>query len=115
MKMPAAKNAKKGYQSKQMVKSSVPGSRTTSKTTPFVATETEGTFINKSLSTLGRIFKMLADRSAGSRQALPYRECKLTRILQDSLNFQSKTVMIVNVCSEFRSIRQTKESLSFAS
>ena len=58
---------------------------------------------------------MLADRSAKTKQSLPYRECKLTRILQDSLSYQSKTVMIVNVCSEYRSIRQTKETLNFAS
>ena len=58
---------------------------------------------------------MLADRSSKNKQVLPYRECKLTRILQDSLNYQSKTVMIVNVCSEFRSIRQSKETLNFAS
>ena len=57
---------------------------------------------------------MLADRSAMSKQALPYRECKLTRMLQDSLNLNGKTVMIVNVCSEYKSIRQTKESLKFA-
>ena len=77
--------------------------------------ETEANFINKSLSTLGRIFTMLADRSANKKQAMPYRECKLTRILQDSLNYSSKTLVIVNVCSEFRSVRQSKESLNFAS
>lgn len=57
---------------------------------------------------------MLADRSSASKKGLPYRECKLTRLLQGSLNSEGKTVMVVNVCSEFRSIKQTKESLNFA-
>ena len=73
--------------------------------------EEEGTFINQSLSTLRRVFTSLASRQG----VAPYRECKLTRILQESLQIESKTVIIINVCSEFNSIRQTKETLEFAS
>lgn len=43
--------------------------------------EEEGISINKSLTTLGRIFAILSDRKAKEKQPLPYRECKLTRIL----------------------------------
>ena len=42
---------------------------------------------------------MIADRKAKVRQMPPYRESKLTRILQDSLSYETKTLMIVNVCS----------------
>lgn len=75
--------------------------------------EEEGISINKSLTTLGRIFAILSDRKAKGTP-LPYRECKLTRILQDSLTYDSKTVMIVNICSSSLHSRQTKESLTFA-
>jgi kinesin family protein C1 len=61
--------------------------------------EQESISINKSLTTLGRIFMMLADRKTANQQKPPYRESKLTRILQDSLSYENKTLMIVNVCS----------------
>ncbi|TNV84138.1 hypothetical protein FGO68_gene9842 [Halteria grandinella] len=77
--------------------------------------ESESVSINKSLTTLGRIFMMIADRKAKVKQMPPYRESKLTRILQDSLSYETKTLMIVNVCSGSENAQQTKESLNFAS
>jgi hypothetical protein len=76
--------------------------------------EEEGNSINLSLSTLGRVFGILSTMKAKDRQLPPYRECKLTRILQGSLTHDSKTVMIVNVCSGKLSAKHTKESLTFA-
>ena len=76
--------------------------------------EEESIYINQSLTTLGRIFQMLANRKAKERTVAPYRESKLTRILQDSLSYDSKTVMIVTVCSNKEYVKQTKESLNFA-
>lgn len=76
--------------------------------------EMESISINKSLTTLGRIFIMIADRKA-KNQNPPYRESKLTRILQESLSHECKTLMIVNVCSGSENQQQTKESLNFAS
>jgi len=58
---------------------------------------------------------MLADRKVKTRPNPPYRESKLTRLLQNSLSYETKTLMIVNVCSGSDSIQQTKESLNFAS
>jgi len=77
--------------------------------------EAESVCINQSLTTLGRIFMMIADRKTKSRPQPPYRESKLTRILQDSLSYETKTLMIVNVCSGSENLSQTKESLNFAS
>ena len=91
-----------------------PKSASTKQKMPVVSTETEAIFINQSLTTLGRIFAILGNRKV-KKSVPPYRESKLTRILQDSLTYDSKTVMIVNVCSEYKSIKQTKESLEFAS
>lgn len=58
---------------------------------------------------------MLADRKSKNKQNPPYRESKLTRILQDSLTYEAKTLMIVNIYSGLENIQQTKESLNFAS
>lgn len=61
--------------------------------------ETESKHINKNLTTLGRIFGILSNRTLQGKIAPPYRECKLTRLLQSSLQHEKcKTLMIVNVC-----------------
>lgn len=51
--------------------------------------------INLSLSALGNVISALVD---GKSQHIPYRDSKLTRLLQDSLGGNTKTVMIAN-CS----------------
>ena len=57
---------------------------------------------------------MLSTRKVKDNKVPPYRESKLTRILQESLTYESKTVMIVTVCSARQHARQSKESLNFA-
>jgi hypothetical protein len=60
----------------------------------------EGTNINKSLSTLGKVITALAKKSDGSLgkgEVIPYRESKLTRILQNALGGNSKTAMIAAI------------------
>ena len=53
----------------------------------------EATKINLSLSTLGNVISSLVD---GKSTHIPYRNSKLTRLLQDSLGGNSKTVMVGN-------------------
>ena len=55
----------------------------------------EAKTINKSLSALGNVIKALVD----GKDHVPYRDSKLTRILQDSLGGNSKTVLIVTASS----------------
>lgn len=74
----------------------------------------ESVAINKSLTTLGRIFRLLSDKKMMLKTAIPYWESKLTWILQNSLQADSKVLMIVNVCSEVQNLSMTKESLNFA-
>lgn len=54
----------------------------------------EATKINLSLSALGNVISALVD---GKSTHIPYRDSKLTRLLQDSLGGNAKTVMVANV------------------
>ena len=46
------------------------------------------------MSALGNVISALAD---GKAQHIPYRDSKLTRLLQDSLGGNTKTIMIANI------------------
>ncbi|KAF6020265.1 hypothetical protein EB796_021447 [Bugula neritina] len=55
----------------------------------------EGANINKSLSALGNVISALADLSMGKKNArVPYRDSVLTKLLQNALGGNSKTIMI---------------------
>jgi hypothetical protein len=72
------------------------GSERASATGASGQTLKEGCNINKSLSTLGNVINVLADKAMGkSKNVLPpYRESNLTKILMNALGGNSKTVMI---------------------
>lgn len=58
----------------------------------------EGSMINKSLSALGNVIEKLAARSSEQKKnvMIPYRDSKLTRLLQNALGGSSKTIMTGN-------------------
>ncbi len=68
------------------------GSEIVSKTGAMGKTLEEAKNINKSLTTLGRVINALTD---GKSEHVPYRDSKLTRILQTSLGGNSKTCLII--------------------
>ncbi|KAK2952099.1 putative Kinesin-II 95 kDa subunit [Blattamonas nauphoetae] len=71
------------------------GSERQSKTGATGDRLTEAAAINTSLSALGNVIKALADISSGKKNIfVPYRDSLLTRMLQDSLGGNSKTIMI---------------------
>ncbi|KAK4363588.1 hypothetical protein RND71_018829 [Anisodus tanguticus] len=70
----------------------------------------EAQHINKSLSALGDVISALAQKNAH----VPYRNSKLTQLLQDSLGGQAKTLMFVHVSPEPDAIGETISTLKFA-
>ncbi|KAK3024557.1 hypothetical protein RJ639_043497 [Escallonia herrerae] len=66
--------------------------------------------IMKSLSALGDVLSSLSS----NKDAVPYENSMLTKILADSLGGSSKTVMIVNVCPNLSNMYETLSALSFS-
>ncbi|KAK7375206.1 hypothetical protein VNO78_35899 [Psophocarpus tetragonolobus] len=74
----------------------------------------EATNINKSLSTLGLVIMNLVSISNGKSLHVPYRDSKLTFLLQDSLGGNSKTIIIANISPSICSSLETLSTLKFA-
>ena len=71
----------------------------------------EAKSINWSLTVLGNVIKALIDKNA---KHVPYRDSKLTRLLQDSLGGNTKTVMIANVGPAHTNWEETMATLRYA-
>jgi kinesin family protein 3/17 len=72
----------------------------------------EATKINLSLSALGNVISALVD---GKTNHIPYRDSKLTRLLQDSLGGNTKTIMIAAVSPANYNYDETLSTLRYAS
>lgn len=70
----------------------------------------EAGLINKSLLTLGRVINALVDKSSH----IPYRESKLTRLLQDSLGGRTKTCIIATLSPAKSNLEETISTLDYA-
>jgi len=66
--------------------------------------------INKSLSALGNVIAALAD---GNKSHIPYRDSKLTRILQESLGGNAKTTIVICASPASFNEAETKGTLDF--
>ena len=71
----------------------------------------EATKINLSLSALGNVISALVD---GKSKHIPYRDSKLTRLLQDSLGGNTKTLMIAAVSPAADNYDETLSTLRYA-
>lgn len=68
--------------------------------------------INSSLSALGNVINALTD---GRSTHIPYRDSKLTRILQESLGGNSRTTLIINCSPSVTNEQETTSTLRFGS
>lgn len=76
----------------------------------------EGCNINKSLLVLGNVINTLADKALGKKKDVlpPYRDSALTRILQNALGGNSKTVMICALSPADINYEETLSTLRYA-
>merc|ERR1711874_322304 len=71
----------------------------------------EASKINLSLSALGNVISALVD---GKSNHVPYRDSKLTRLLQDSLGGNARTVMVANIGPANYNYEETITTLRYA-
>ncbi|KAK4542012.1 hypothetical protein LTR36_007212 [Oleoguttula mirabilis] len=86
------------------------GSEKVGKTGASGQTLEEAKKINKSLSALGMVINSLSD---GKSSHIPYRDSKLTRILQESLGGNSRTTLIINCSPSSYNDAETVSTLRF--
>ncbi|XP_033720713.1 kinesin-like protein KIF9 isoform X13 [Tursiops truncatus] len=72
----------------------------------------EATYINKSLSFLEQAIIALGDQK---RDHIPFRQCKLTHALKDSLGGNCNMILVTNIYGEASQLEETLSSLRFAS
>lgn len=110
--------AEKDEQGEQRIKAGklnlvdLAGSERQSKTNAVGDRLKEATKINLSLSALGNVISSLVE---GKTSHIPYRDSKLTRLLQDSLGGNTKTVMIAAVSPADYNYEETLTTLRYAS
>ncbi|XP_068472847.1 kinesin-like protein KIN-7K, chloroplastic isoform X2 [Phaseolus vulgaris] len=71
----------------------------------------EGSYINKSLLTLGTVISKLTEDKASH---IPYRDSKLTRVLQSSLSGHGRVSLVCTVTPSSSSTEETHNTLKFA-
>lgn len=86
------------------------GSEKVSKTGAEGSVLDEAKNINKSLSALGNVISALAD---GNKSHIPYRDSKLTRILQESLGGNARTTIVICCSPASFNESETKSTLDF--
>nr|XP_057910627.1 kinesin heavy chain [Doryrhamphus excisus]XP_057910628.1 kinesin heavy chain [Doryrhamphus excisus] len=86
------------------------GSEKVSKTGAEGAVLDEAKNINKSLSALGNVISALAE---GTKSHVPYRDSKMTRILQDSLGGNCRTTMFICCSPSSYNDTETRSTLMF--
>ena len=76
----------------------------------------EGSMINKSLSCLGNVISALADLASNPKKKIvvPYRDSVLTKLLQNSLGGNSKTIMIAALSPADINYDETLSTLRYA-
>jgi len=75
----------------------------------------EGTAINLSLTSLGKVIECLAHNATNTKKkVVPYRDSKLTQMLQESLGGNSSTIMICAIRPGDKFFEETCNTLKYA-
>eukprot|EP00927_Polykrikos_kofoidii_P030186 TRINITY_DN26016_c0_g1_i1.p1 TRINITY_DN26016_c0_g1~~TRINITY_DN26016_c0_g1_i1.p1 ORF type:complete len:1210 (+),score=254.90 TRINITY_DN26016_c0_g1_i1:69-3698(+) len=74
----------------------------------------EGANINKSLSALGNVINALVENANGKKTFVPFRNSKLTRVLQESLGGNSLTTMLATLSPAACNYEETLSTLRYA-
>lgn len=74
----------------------------------------EARTINRSLSVLSRVIQALGEKHRKPNIHVPYRESRLTFLLQESLGGNSRTTIIANVSPSPTAVSETASTLLFA-
>eukprot|EP00401_Gymnodinium_catenatum_P075111 CAMPEP_0117526972 /NCGR_PEP_ID=MMETSP0784-20121206/36559_1 /TAXON_ID=39447 /ORGANISM="" /LENGTH=584 /DNA_ID=CAMNT_0005323213 /DNA_START=11 /DNA_END=1762 /DNA_ORIENTATION=+ len=74
----------------------------------------EGANINKSLSALGNVINALVEGANGKKVFIPYRNSKLTRVLQESLGGNSLCTMLATLSPAACNYEETMSTLRYA-
>lgn len=72
----------------------------------------EGQYINKSLMALGQVIHKLSENQ--ERAHIPYRDSKLTRLMQSSLSGNAQVVCVCNISSSTAHLEESHNTLKFA-
>jgi len=76
--------------------------------------ERERMNINRSLLTLGRVISAVKSLNQGKKVRVPYRDSKLTRMLQEALGGRSKTLIIATLSPSESAISESISTLNYA-
>ncbi|KAL3504211.1 hypothetical protein ACH5RR_034052 [Cinchona calisaya] len=107
---PRAENQEENVKLSQLHLIDLAGSES-SKTETTGLRRKEGSYINKSLLTLGTVISKLTD---GKATHIPYRDSKLTRLLQSSLSGHGRVSLICTVTPASSNSEETHNTLKFA-
>lgn len=109
--VPAAPDGKDAYRTGKLNLVDLAGSERQSKSGTTGERFKEATKINLSLSVLGNVISALVDSKT---KHVPYRDSKLTRLLQDSLGGNSKTLMVACISPGANNYEETLSTLRYA-
>ncbi|CAG8642954.1 9596_t:CDS:10, partial [Acaulospora morrowiae] len=82
------------------------------KATTSIDRRKEGSYINKSLLTLATVISKLTEKNSGH---IPFRDSKLTRILQNSLSGNARVAVICTISPSIINLEESSNTLKFAS
>ena len=98
----------------RLVLADLAGSERVRKTSSTGIRLEEAKHINASLSALGNVISSLANPKKNGQQFIPYRSSKLTRVLTNSLSYESKVVLLSTLGPAKSSYHESVSTMQFA-